>query len=53
MEEDSEESQNGQSENAFGDQMPLYPENYDVRKTVSCASRLLSANALLKIAQSL
>ncbi len=35
MEEESEGAQNIQNENAFGDQMPLYPDDYDAKRTVS------------------
>jgi hypothetical protein len=34
MDEETEGVQNIQNENGFGDQMPLYPDNYDVKRTV-------------------
>ena len=38
MEEETditEGTENIQNESAFSDQMPLYPDNYDVKRTVS------------------
>ena len=34
MDEETDSVANVQNENAFGDQMPLYPDNYDVKRTV-------------------
>ena len=33
MDEETDGVENVQNENAFGDQMPLYPDNYDVKRT--------------------
>ena len=33
MDEETDGARNVQNENAFGDQMPLYPDNYDAKKT--------------------
>ena len=34
MDDETEGTQNIQNEKAFNDQMPLYPDNYDVKRTV-------------------
>jgi hypothetical protein len=34
MDEETEGVQNIQNEDGFGDQMPLYSDNYDVKRTV-------------------
>ena len=37
----TEGTQNVRNEGSFNDQMPLYPDNYDVKRTVSAFKLLL------------